>query len=134
MLNDDTLTEIAQSMAGQYELPDSKTVHIPALVEAAEAVAANAEAADAIIGKYSKTRKVERIAKVCVAIMRVALFEMDCDEAVPDKVAVNEAIELCKKYADKADCAFVSGLLGNYYRDKNGFDKSGGEDMGEINE
>ena len=74
--------------------------------------------ADEIINKYSKTRKVGRIPRISVAIMRVALYEMECDDSVPDKVAINEAIELCKKYSGEADCKFVSGLLGSYYRDK----------------
>jgi N utilization substance protein B len=37
---------------------------------------------------------------------------------IPDKVAMNEAIELSKEYAQEADSKLISGLLGSYYKDK----------------
>jgi N utilization substance protein B len=88
------------------------------IIDTAEAVTANAEAADEIINKYSATRKVTRIPKVVLALLRLALYEMDCADKteVPDKVAINEAVRLCKKYADEKDSRFMGGILGNYYR------------------
>ncbi|MCL1902927.1 MAG: transcription antitermination factor NusB [Oscillospiraceae bacterium] len=119
LFNDDSLSEIAEANIDEFELI-AESDELDALIKKAEAVTAFAEKSDDIIAEYSKTRKLERIPRVSVAIMRVALYEMDCDEDVPDKVAINEAIELCKKYAEKQDCVFVSGVLGNYYREKNG--------------
>ena len=113
--NDSPLEEIAEAMSEEFEL-DAKPAEAELLIKRAKAVMENADKADEIIAKYSTTRRVERIPKVSVAIMRVALYEMDLDEEVPDKVAMNEAIELCKKYADSSDRGFVSGLLGSYYR------------------
>lgn len=117
--NDDDIEEIARGNIEQFELTASAE-ELDGIIAKAKAVAEYTTKADDIIAKYSKTRKVERIPKVSAAIMRVALYEMDCDDDVPDKVAVNEAIELCKKYADKQDCGFISGLLGSYFRDKSG--------------
>ncbi|GHV46397.1 N utilization substance protein B [Clostridia bacterium] len=71
---------------------------------------------DTIIGKYSTSRTTARIPKVNLIIARIAVYEMTYSET-PKKVAVNEAIELAKKYADEQDRQFVSGILGSYYND-----------------
>lgn len=89
-----------------------------AAVKLAEGVLDNKDALDLIITKYSPVRKVERIPKVNVTIMRMGLYEMDFMPEIPDKVAMNEAIELSKDYAQEADSKLISGLLGAYYKDK----------------
>jgi len=117
MLNDDSLNEIVEANIDEFEMITDESVF-----ETAKAVLENTDNADEVITKYSTTRKVERIAKVTLAILRLALYEMDClsKEEVPDKVAINEAIDLCKKYSGEKEAKLVSGLLGSYYRDKHG--------------
>jgi N utilization substance protein B len=112
-LNDDTIDEIVKSNIEEFDMVTDVTITATAM-----AALENSPNADEIINKYSKTRRVERIAKISAAIMRLALYEMDNDSTVPDKVAINEAIELCKKYAGEKDSKFVSGVLGSYYREK----------------
>jgi N utilization substance protein B len=127
-LNDDSLDEIVQANIEQFEMTEDADV-----VATAQAALANVAAADEIINRYSPTRKVERIAKIPLVILRLALYEIDClsEEEMPDKAAINEAIELCKKYsgegASNSDTKFVSGLLGSYYRSRNGETQSDGE-------
>jgi N utilization substance protein B len=91
------------------------------VVVTAQAALAYAGSADEIIDRYSATRKVARIAKIPLTIMRLALYEMDClsEDDVPGKAAINEAIELCKKYAGENDSKFVSGVLGAHFREVN---------------
>jgi N utilization substance protein B len=89
-----------------------------ASVRLAEGVLDNRDALDALIAKYSATRKVERIPKINLTIMRMGLYEMDFMPEIPDKVAMNEAIELSKGYAYPPDSKLISGLLGSYYKDK----------------
>ena len=71
-----------------------------------------------IINKFSKSWKVSRLPRVTVAILYVALYEMDYVDAVPDNVAINEAVELAKKFAAKSDASYINGILGAYYRSK----------------
>lgn len=71
---------------------------------------------DEIIGRYSEKRHLDRIPKVNVAILRLALFEILYDSKVPMRVAINEAVLLSKSYALDADVAFVNGLLGTFSR------------------
>ena len=73
---------------------------------------------DEIIDRYSKGWKLNRIPKVNLSILRLALCEMIYSESVPENVAVNEAVELAKKYSGKEDSAFINGILGTYSRSK----------------
>ena len=56
--------------------------------------------------------KLNRISKVSLAIMRVAIYEMMYLEDIPVSVSINKAVELSKKYAAEDDTAFVNGVLG----------------------
>lgn len=59
----------------------------------------------------------ERIAKVDLAILRLALYEMLFREDIPASVAINEAIELAKKYSTDESGGFVNGILGKIIRE-----------------
>ena len=69
------------------------------------------EEIDAAIGEASKGWKVTRMAKVDLALIRLAVFEMKYEEDVPVKVAINEAVELAKQYGTDDSPAFVNGVL-----------------------
>lgn len=56
--------------------------------------------------------KLNRISKVSLAIMRVAIYEMMYLEDIPVSVSINEAVVLSKKYAAEDDTAFINGVLG----------------------
>lgn len=73
-----------------------------------------------IIGKYSKTRSAARIAKVNLVILKIAVFEMKYCDRVPNAVAINEAVELAKKYSQKSDSSFINGILSSYMRELDG--------------
>lgn len=66
---------------------------------------------DEAIGEASKGWKVSRMAKVDLALIRLAVYEMRYEEDVPVKVAINEAIELAKQYGSDESSAFVNGVL-----------------------
>lgn len=83
-----------------------------------ESTASHVEEIDAIIAEYSKDWKINRIPKVNLSILRLALFEMIYEDDVPESVAINEAVELAKKYSGKEDSAYINGILGNYSRNK----------------
>ena len=70
-----------------------------------------------IISKFSKTRSVSRIAKVNLVILKIAVYEMKYCDKVPNAAAINEAIELSKKYSLKADSSFINGILNSYMRE-----------------
>lgn len=53
-----------------------------------------------------------RLSKVSLALLRLAIYEMVYDGKIPLGVSINEAVELAKKYGDKQDAPFVNGVLG----------------------
>ena len=73
-----------------------------------------------VIAKYSKTRAASRIAKVNLVILKIAVYEMKYCNRVPNAVAINEAVELAKKYSQKSDSSFINGILSSYMRELDG--------------
>ena len=71
----------------------------------------NLEEIDSIISSVSKGWSIERMAKVDLAILRLAVYEMQYDEEIPEKVAINEAVELAKKFGRDESPAFINGVL-----------------------
>ena len=52
------------------------------------------------------------MARTDLAVLRLAVFEMQYDADIPTGVAINEAVELAKKYGSSASPAFINGILG----------------------
>lgn len=66
---------------------------------------------DEQLNAASQDWKTSRMGKVELAILRLALYEMNEDEDIPESVAINEAVELAKKYGSDEAYAFVNGIL-----------------------
>lgn len=67
---------------------------------------------DSIIEKNAIGWKKDRISRVSLSLLRLALCEMLFIEEVPTNVSINEAVELAKLYASQEDAAFINGVLG----------------------
>lgn len=104
----DEILEIAKSVE-EIKLNDDVINNFKGTVEKADEL-------DIIISKYSEKRSIDRIPKINLAILRLALFEGIYDKKVPLDVAINEAVLLAKKFAQEADVAFINGVLGAYSR------------------
>jgi N utilization substance protein B len=76
----------------------------------------NLKSIDNLINQYSSDWKINRIAKIDIAIMRLAITEMLYDDGIPVSVSINEAIELCKKYSNEDSHKFINGILGTINR------------------
>ena len=66
---------------------------------------------DALLTKASKNWRLERMARVDRNLLRLALWELKWSADVPAKVAINEAIEIAKRYGTAESPAFVNGIL-----------------------
>ena len=71
-----------------------------------------------IISKFSNKRTVERIPKINLAILRLAIYEAIYEENVPVNVAISEAVALAGKYALEPDVSFVNGVLGSFAKEQ----------------
>ncbi len=73
----------------------------------------NQEKIDAEISAHlRKEWKLDRIAKIDLAILRIAVTEILCYEDIPESVSINEAVNLSKKFSDDSSSSFINGLLG----------------------
>ena len=86
-------------------------------------VALNMDEIDGKIKSFARNWEWERISLVDRNIMRVAVYEMLFEEAIPYSVTINEAVELTKKFDDEKARPFVNGVLNAVYKEKS----AGGE-------
>ena len=66
---------------------------------------------DELLEKYSKGWKLSRMNKVDLTILRLGVYEMKYDEDIPERVAINEAVELAKKFGGDESPAVVNAVL-----------------------
>lgn len=71
------------------------------------------EALDKLIAQYAIGWTVDRMPRVDICILRVALYEMLYREDVPDSVAINEAVELAKRFGGEHSASYINGVLGS---------------------
>ena len=82
------------------------------IVAAANTVFEKVEEIDAVIAENLTSEwKIERLSKVSLAILRLAVYEIKFVEDIPDTVSVNEAVELAKVYDTDDAPAFINGVL-----------------------
>lgn len=73
---------------------------------------------DGYIDKYAVGWKFGRISRTAVAIMKTAMFEVLYMPDIPDKAAINEAVELAKRYELHETVSFINGVLGSFSRNE----------------
>lgn len=110
-----TLEEIDELNADAFDMAKNEQTD-----EIVRGVVEHEEELCAVISKYSKTRSASRIAKVNSVILKIAIYEMKYCDKVPNAVAINEAVELAKKYSHKTDSGFINGVLNSYKRELEG--------------
>ena len=71
---------------------------------------------DTLIEQNAVGWRLSRIGKVDLSILRLAIYEMLCREDVPESVAINEAVELARRYDAPEAASFANGILGAFVR------------------
>lgn len=81
------------------------------LKERFEGILSKISEIDTILERISSGWKLNRMGKVDLTILRLAIFEIEFDDNVPTKVAINEAVEIAKLFGGDSSGAFVNGVL-----------------------
>lgn len=102
-----TLSEIIEK-AEESELIKVNTFAKSILLKVEE----NAEEIDRIIDEKTTGWAVPRLPKVSLAVLRLAVAEIKYDDDIPAGVAINEAVEIAKKYGTPEDASYINGVLG----------------------
>ena len=106
-LTSEAFAELAEEDSLYTEAPNAKQVaYITRLVT------------DGYIAKYAKNWKFSRIPLVASAIMRVAMYEILYMQDIPNGAAINEAVEIAKKYETPETVKFINGILGSFAREE----------------
>ena len=104
--------EMPQQLALYFDnLEDAKEKDKEYIREKAQAVAAHVEEIDGVINESATGWKTSRMNKVDLTILRLAVYEMKWDDDVPLSVAINEAVELSKRFSGEEGPSFVNGVL-----------------------
>ena len=82
-----------------------------------EAIVEKLPEIDAVIHTFSPNWTVETMTAIDRNILRLGVYELKFDPSIPSKVAINEAIELGKKFGGEASGKFVNGVLGAIVKD-----------------
>ena len=113
-LTAESFAALAEEDAIYQEVPNAKQAdYIRRLVRGVDEHGAEL---DGYIEKYAKGWKFSRIPLVASAIMRVAMYEVLYMPDVPNAAAINEAVEIAKKYETPETVKFINGILGSFSR------------------
>ena len=110
--NDQPIEQLAAAASEARDTP----VSVFAMTLASGAQAHLAEL-DEKIAAYSVKWSKERISRVALSVMRLAVYEMLYEGSIPVSVSINEAVELAKKYGGDEDAPFINGILGSISRE-----------------
>ncbi len=83
----------------------------------------NLETIDALLGRHAKGWRTDRLSRVSRAVLRLGAYEIIYAEKIPAPIAINEAVELAKKFDDPKARAFINGVLNAV---KNELEENGG--------
>jgi len=96
-----------------YEVPEDEKVFATRLIKG---VIENSDTIDKIIVEFSKNWDISRISPVSKAILRISIFQLtEMKDEIPYKVVIDEAIRICRKYAEDDAGRFINGILDAYY-------------------
>ena len=107
--------ETIECFVEDYEM-DLKTIDLEYITEVMTSVVDHKEEIDEIIKNSLINWTIDRVSKVNLTIVRLAISEMLYINDVPEVVAINEAIELTKKYSDDKSVSFVNGALDKAFK------------------
>ncbi|MBR6102769.1 MAG: transcription antitermination factor NusB [Ruminococcus sp.] len=113
LFRDDSIDEIFEAAAALEDMVLNDEVK--ALVEG---INEKKDELDREISALSNKRSIERIPRINLAVLRLAIYEALYDDKVPMNVAISEAVKLAEKYAFETDVSFVNGILGSFARSR----------------
>ncbi len=85
-------------------------------------VITRSELIDAVIGRYSKGWKADRLSKVSKTVIRIAVYEMLFIDDIHPNISISQAVEFAVKYGEDKSKQFVNGVLSGLFKDIDGKD------------
>ena len=110
-------TEEFEVFIENNEITDNKVIEY--LKDIKEGLSKNSEEIDNLVKNNLKENwNLNRISKINLSLIKIAIYEM-LYKSLPYKVAINEVVELAKKYSDESAPVFINGILASIVKEKN---------------
>ncbi|OOM09195.1 transcription antitermination factor NusB [Clostridium saccharobutylicum] len=109
-LSKDTVDEAVETFIENYESNISE-IDLTYVKQALIGVETHKKEIDEAISSNLHNWKIDRISKVNLSILRLATYELLYDDNVPTGVAINEALEITRRYSDEKSVSFINGVL-----------------------
>lgn len=100
--------DAVEIIRSHFEVNDRSVPYVRELVEG---INTHLDELDGILNKYSRHWRVNRMAVIDRNLLRIAAYEMLYKDEVPGSVAINEAVEIAKRYSSDDSAAFINGIL-----------------------
>lgn len=121
-------TQIFQLSSHRENMNEARTYMLQAIPECEQNLGYITEVTDGVIEHEEEIKAIienhlkpgwsfRRLSKATKTILKLAVYEMKYCDDVPPKVAINEAVELAKKYCDEKEPSFINGILGSIMKD-----------------
>ena len=112
---DETTPEGVSQILHQVDMDEKDQAY---LLKKTKAMAEHVTGLDARINEVAQGWKTSRMGKAELTILRLALYEMVYDDEIPEKVAINEAVELAKKFGGEDAPSFIDGVLAKLVKER----------------
>lgn len=113
-INKSNYEDLIEDFKENYADKDLDNLNLSYIIRVLKGVEENKDLIDDEIKKHLKNWKMDRISKINISILRLAIYEIKFEETIPYKVSVNEAIEIAKKYSDDKSPAFINAVLDSF--------------------
>ena len=111
---EESMTEVLEQSEQADTLSGSDKTFLENLVDGVQHCQ---EELDEVIGQYAQGWALNRLAKVDLTILRMAVYELRYMPEVPVGATINEAVELAKAYGEDKSSGFINGILGSVARE-----------------
>lgn len=91
--------------------------------ELVEKILAQKEKLDKLVEEAAPQWPVDKLNKIDLAILRLAVYELE-EGGTPPKVVIDEAVELAKEFGSESSSSFINGVLGTIYKDEPSYAKA----------
>lgn len=104
-------TEQKDAVLDEFYRQQTLEEPIPYITETFNGICENWDAINNLIEPALKNWSIKRLNAVCLAVLRLAVYELKFNPDIPDRVAINEAIEIAKEFGEEDSGSFVHGVL-----------------------
>lgn len=112
----ESMEERIETFFKEYDGCEKGKIDMDYVKTVVEGTAEHSDVIDKLIEEHTENWAPDRMARIDMAILRVAIYEMLYMQDVPESVSINEAVELAKTYSHEDAGTFVNGILGGIYR------------------